>query len=51
MFKRAIECFHNAGQEQLAQACRMQVKLMQERDPSKQKDGRPLPAVIGDGLP
>jgi hypothetical protein len=51
MFKRAIECFHNAGQEQLAQFCRMQVKLMQERDPSKMKDGRPLPAVIGDGLP
>ena len=40
MFKRATECFHNAGQEQLAQACRMQLKLMQEARPD-QEEGRP----------
>jgi hypothetical protein len=46
MFKRAIECFHKAGQDQLAQACRMRLKLMEERDPTKKKDGRPVPDVV-----
>ena len=47
MFKRGIECFRKAGQEQLAQAFQMQLNLMAERDPTKKKDGRPLRDVLG----
>jgi hypothetical protein len=46
MFKRGVECFRKAGQEQLAEAARKQLRLMEEREPSKKKDGRSLLDVI-----
>jgi hypothetical protein len=48
MFNRGIACFQKAGQEQLAQACRMRLKLMEERDPTKKKDGRPGRDVVAE---
>jgi tetratricopeptide (TPR) repeat protein len=48
MYKRGIECFQRAGQEQLAQAYQMKLKLVEERDFEKIKNGRPVSAVLGE---
>jgi hypothetical protein len=46
MYNRGADKFDRAGLKQIAQACRMQAKLLEETAPERRRLGRPVGAVL-----